>query len=193
MGAVRPFFVWMDAVRPFLFFWSRDMNTKGKNLAYGAMIAALYVALTHFQNLLIPESASFAIQFRASEALCVLAFFTPSAIPGLTVGCMLFNFTAVGALPLDVPVGGLATLLATWVMRKTRNITLLGVPVLGLLMPALFNAVLVGWELAVYIGGGFWINALCVAIGEAAVLLTLGWLLYRTVKKQRLDVLLFGK
>lgn len=169
------------------------MNKKGRNLAYGAMIAALYVALSHLQNLLIPDSASFAIQFRAAEALCVLAFFTPSAIPGLTVGCMLFNFTAVGALPLDVPVGGLATLLATWVMRKTRNITLWGVPLPGLLMPALFNAVLVGWELAVYIGGGFWFNALCVAIGEAAVLLTLGWLLYRTVKKQRLDVLLFGE
>ena len=66
-------------------------------------------------------------------------------------------------------------------------------PVLGLLMPAVFNAVLVGWELAVYIGGGFWINALYVAIGEAAVLFTLGWLLHRVIKKQRLDVLLFGK
>ena len=193
MGAVRPFFVWMDAVRPFFVLGDMSMNARGKNMAQGAMIAALYVALTHFQNLLIPNSASFAIQFRASEALCVLAFFTPSAIPGLTVGCMLFNFTAVGALPLDVPVGGLATLLATWVMWKTRTITLGGVPVLGLLMPAVFNAVLVGWELAVYIGGGFWLNALYVAIGEAAVLLPLGWLLYRTVKKQRLDVLLFGK
>ena len=43
----------------------------------------------------------------------------------------------------------------------------------ALLMPALFNALLIGWELALYIGGGFWFNALYVAIGEAAVLLTL--------------------
>ena len=191
MGAVRPFFVWMDAVRPFFVLGEMVMKSKGKALAQGALIAAMYVALTHFQNLLIPNSASFAIQFRASEALCVLAFFTPSAIPGLTVGCMLFNFTAVGALPLDVPVGGLATLLATWVMWKTRNVTLGGLPVLGLLMPAVFNAVLVGWELAVYIGGGFWLNALYVAIGEAAVLLTLGSALYYALKIRHLDTRLF--
>ena len=57
----------------------------------------------------------------------------------------------------------------------------------GLLLPAICNAVLVGWELAVYIGGGFLINALYVAIGEAAVLLTLGTALYYTIKNRRLD------
>ena len=60
-------------------------------------------------------------------------------------------------------------------------------------MPALFNAFLVGWELTVYIGGGFWLNALYVAIGELAVLFTLGLLLYTTMKKRGLAHRLFGQ
>ena len=156
------------------------------------MIAALYAALTHLQNLLIPGSATWAIQFRASEALCILAFFTPAAIPGLTVGCFLFNLSYAGALPLDIVVGTLATLLATGAMWLTRKLTLRKLPLLGLLMPALFNAILVGWELSVYIGGGFALNALYVAIGEAAVLLTLGTGLYFAMKNRRLDSRLFG-
>ncbi len=193
MGAMRPFFVgWARCVHLFVF-KVMNMNQKARNMAQGAMIAAMYVVLTYAQNMLIPDSATWAIQFRVSEALCVLAFFTPAAIPGLTVGCLLFNISYAGALPLDFLVGSLATLLATWVMWMTRGITVRGIPVLGLLMPAVFNAVLVGWELAVYIGGGFWINARYVAIGEAAVLLTLGALLYRVMKRQRLDRVVFGK
>lgn len=158
---------------------------------HAAILAAAYVALTHLQNLLLPGSASWAIQFRASEALCVLAFFTPAAIPGLTAGCLLFNITSGAALPLDFLVGSLASLLAALCMWHTRKITTNGCPLLGLLMPAIFNAILVGWELAVYIGGGFWLNAAYVAIGEAAVLLTLGAALYYAFKKRRLDETLF--
>ena len=62
------------------------MRKNTKNITYGSVIAALYVILTYLQNFLFPNSASAAIQFRASEALCVLAFFTPVAIPGLSVG-----------------------------------------------------------------------------------------------------------
>ena len=168
------------------------MRNTSRFTAHAALIAALYVALTHLQNLLIPGSATWAIQFRASEALCILAFFTPAAIPGLTVGCFLFNLTYVGALPLDILVGSLASLLATAAMWLTRRLTVKKLPILGLFMPALFNAILVGWELDLYIGGGFWLNALYVAIGEAAVLLTLGTLLYCAMKQRRLDTRLFG-
>jgi uncharacterized membrane protein len=59
-------------------------------------------------------------------------------------------------------------------------------------MPALFNAFLVGWELSVYIGGGFWMNAIYVAIGEAIVLLTAGSILYFAMKKRNLDMWLFA-
>ena len=168
------------------------MNRKARLLAYSALMAALYAALTYLQNLLIPGSSSWAIQFRVSEALCVMAFFTPAAIPGLTIGCLLFNLSFAGALPLDFLVGSLATALAAAAMRLTRKLTVKGYPLFGMLMPALFNALLVGWELSVYIGGGFWLNAAYVAIGEAAVLLTLGTVLFYTMKVRHLDTQLFG-
>ncbi len=168
------------------------MKKDTKYVVHAALIAALYAALTHGQNLLFPGSASMAIQFRASEALCVLAFFTPAAIPGLSIGCLLFNITYGAALPLDFLVGTLASLLAAAGMWATRKVTIGKLPVPGLLMPAITNAVLVGWELSVYIGGGFGINALYVAIGEAAVLLTLGVLLYAAMKNRGLDNRLFG-
>ena len=151
---------------------------KSRFLAHGALIAALYVALTYLQNFLLPGSATWAIQFRASEALCVLALFTPAAIPGLTIGCLLFNVSFAGALPLDMAVGTLATFLSVGGMYLTRNLKIKGYPLLSMLLPALFNGLLVGWELAVYIGGGFWLNAGYVALGELAVLLTLGTGLY---------------
>ena len=165
---------------------------KSRFLAYGALIAALYVALTYLQNFLLPGSASMAIQFRVSEALCVLALYTPAAIPGLTIGCLLFNISFAGALPLDFLVGTLATLLAAAGMYAARNVKIKGYPFLALLLPAISNALLVGWELSVYIGGGFWINALYVAIGEAVVLLTLGTALYYTLRTRNLDKRLFG-
>ena len=192
MGALRLFFMGWARLRPFFALRKDFMEKKTKSIVHGAMIGAIYVVLTHLQNLLFPGSASMAIQFRLSEALCVLAFFTPAAIPGLTVGCVIFNLTFAGSLPLDPVVGGLATLVAAWVMWRTRDLRVRGCPLLGLLMPALTNAILVGWELELYIGGGFWFNAVCVAIGEAGVLLTLGWALYRVLGKRKLYSALFG-
>ena len=162
------------------------MRKNTRYLVHCAMIAALYVVLTHLQNLLFPGSASFAIQFRASEALCVLSFFTPAAIPGLTLGTLLFNIST-NALPLDFLLGSLATLLAAVSMRACRNIKIKGCPILGLLMPAAWNGLIIGAELAVVIGGGFWYNAITVAIGEAAVLLTLGNALYYALCLRNLD------
>lgn len=161
------------------------MRSKTRIVVYAALIAAMYAALTHLQNVLFPGSATMAIQFRVSEALCVLALFTKAAVPGLTVGCLLYNLTSVGALPLDPIVGTAATLIAVWGMYLLRNVRM-GKFLPALLLPALTNAFLVGWELTVYIGGGFWINCLYVAIGEAAVLLTLGSLLYAVLKKRNI-------
>ena len=158
----------------------------GKKAIHAAIIAALYAVLTHLQNLILPGSASWAIQCRISEALCVLALFTPAAIPGLTIGCLLFNITFAAALPLDFLVGSLATALAATAMWKLRRY-----PLPALTMPALFNAILVGWELTVYIGGGFWLNAVYVAIGELIVMLTLGLLLHTVMKRRNLGKILF--
>ena len=116
------------------------MSKKTKFLVHGGVLAALYVVLTYAQNLLWPGSTTMAIQMRLSEALCIFAFFTPAAIPGLTLGCLLYNISWAQALPLDWLVGGLATLLATASMWGLRNVRLAKCPFLGLLMPALWNA-----------------------------------------------------
>ena len=168
------------------------MKRNSRFLARGALLGALYVAFTYLQNFLIPNSASFAIQFRASEALCVLALFTPATIPGLTLGCLLFNLSFAGALPLDFLVGTLATALACGGMYLTRRITFWGVPVVGLLLPAVSNGLLVGWELTQFVGGGFFLNAFYVALGEAAVLMTLGLVLHLAMTRRGIAARLFG-
>ena len=162
-------------------------------ITHSAIFAALYAALTYAQSLLFPESTSMAIQVRVSEALCVFAFFTPAAIPGLTLGCLLFNLTFAGTLPLDWLVGTLATLLAVGGMWLTRKVTVKGYPILGMVLPAVTNAILVGWELTYYIGeASFWYNALFVALGELIALLVVGTVVFYAVKARGLDKKLFA-
>jgi uncharacterized membrane protein len=161
-------------------------------MTHASIIAASYVVLTYLQYMLFPQTVSGMIQFRASEGLMILAFFTPAAVPGLTVGCLLSNIIA-GASPLDFLVGSAATLLAAEGMWLTRRVQIWKFPLLGMLMPALFNGLLVGWELATYVGGGFWLNAGYVAIGEVAVLLTVGALLYAALLRRGLHKRLFDR
>lgn len=168
------------------------MKPSIRNMTHAALIGALYAALSFLQNALLPGSATWAIQFRAAEALCVLSLFTPAAIPGLTIGCFLFNISVAGALPLDFLVGSLASLLASLGMYLTRRIRVKGYPLLAMGIPALVNALLVGWELALFAGGGFLLFALQIAIGEIAVLLTLGTGLFYAIRSQGLDKRLFG-
>ena len=193
MGAMRSFFIGMGAAAPIFFFGAMFMKRRSHYLARAAIIAALYAVLTHMQNILIPNSATMAIQFRASEALCVLALFTPAAIPGLTLGCLIFNLIS-GATALDFVIGSAASCLAAVAMWLLRKVNVKGYPLPAMLMPALVNGILVGWELAVFLGlpGGFWLNALYVAIGELAVLFTLGCLLYVAICRRGLDKRLFA-
>ena len=171
----------------------RDNMKNPRFITHAAIIAALYTVLTYAQYLLWPESTSMAVQVRISEALCVLAFFTPAAVPGMTIGCLLFNLTYAGTLPLDWLVGTLATLLAVWGMRMTRNITVKGYPILGMLLPALTNGLLVGWELTYYIGeASFWYNAAFVALGELIALLLPGTVLFCAIRARKLDKTLFS-
>lgn len=80
-------------------------------LVQAAMVAAIYVVLTLLANAL--GLANYVIQVRFSEALTILPFFIPAAIPGLFVGCILSNLLT-GCLPLDVVFGSLATLLGAF-------------------------------------------------------------------------------
>ncbi len=159
------------------------MRKQTKLLAQGAMLAALYTVLCHMQNLLLPGSGSLGLQLRAAEAMCVLAYFTPAAVPGLTAGCFLFNLTSGAGLPLDALAGTLATFLSVGAMRLLRRF-----PLPALLLPALFNGLLVGWELSLHIGGGFWVNAGYVAAGEAIVMLALGLPMYLAIRRRKLGL-----
>lgn len=168
-------------------------------IAYAAVIAAMYATLTILQNVLLPGSASAAVQFRVSEVLTILALYTPAAIPGLAVGCAVANLSSVAvAGPLDLIIGSAASLIAAVLMYATRNVRLFKLPVLAALMPALVNGVLVGFEIDFFIVNqgsfnffDFLFQGGCVALGELAVLFLLGLPLTRLIELKGLDKKLF--
>lgn len=168
-------------------------------IAYAAVIAAMYATLTILQNVLLPGSASAAVQFRVSEVLTILALYTPAAIPGLAVGCAVANLSSVAvAGPLDLIIGSAASLIAAVLMYATRNVRLFKLPVLAALMPALVNGVLVGFEIDFFIVNqgsfnffDFLFQGGCVALGELAVLFLLGLPLTRLIELKGLDKRLF--
>ena len=159
---------------------------KNKRVIYltqAAVIAALYAVLTIAQNNLIPGSASAAIQFRVAEALCVLAIFTPAAIPGLTIGCVIANISSVvaGLGVYDMVFGSIASLLAALAMYGLRNVRWFKLPILALFMPAICNGIIVGFEIDFFFVGSMSFNLAdfltqggFVALGELAVLFVLG-------------------
>lgn len=143
------------------------------------MIAALYVVLTLLANAL--GLANYAIQVRFSEALTILPFFTPAAIPGLTIGCLLSNLLT-GCMPLDILFGSLATLLGavgTYLLRKRQW--------MAPLPPILANTVIVPFVLAyVYqFEGSIPYFMLTVGIGEILSCGVLGMILMGVLMKYR--------
>ncbi|MDD7740452.1 MAG: QueT transporter family protein [Fusicatenibacter sp.] len=98
----------------------RKDRKRTMRMTQAAMIAAVYVILTFLANAF--GLANYAIQVRFSEALTILPYFTPAAIPGLFVGCLLSNLLT-GCMPLDVLFGSIATLIGavgTYLLRKNR-------------------------------------------------------------------------
>lgn len=162
-------------------------------IVQAAVIAALYVVLTMGQEMLLPSTTSMAVQFRVSEALTMLAVYTPAAIPGLTVGCFVSNLLNVGALPIDMVVGSLASFMAAMVMYWLRNFRIFGLPVIAVLMPAIFNGVIVGLEIEIFFIEGpfnfvsFLIQGGLVALGELGVCIIIGLPLAAVVQKLGLD------
>lgn len=130
-----------------------------------AMIAAAYSVLTYLSAAL--GLAYGAVQFRLSEILCVLPLFTPDAIAGLTLGCLISNIgSSLG--PVDMLFGTAATLLSSVAVYLLRNVKQKAIP---LFMPVLFNAVIVGAEL-VFLSSdtAFLPTAASVAVGEIVVI-----------------------
>lgn len=168
------------------------MNQKTLFVVKSAIIAALYAALTAVSSMFGLAYGS--IQFRVSEALCVLSAFTPAAIPGLTIGCLLSNLSSPWGI-VDIVIGTAATLIAATLGYFARKVQFKGIPVLSLLFPCIFNGILVGAEIAYLAPEGFqWkaflIAGLEVAIGEFAVCFTLGVMLGKAIQKSKLKDLL---
>lgn len=152
-------------------------KNKSTFLTQAAMIAALYVILTQFSHMFGLDSH--AIQLRFSESLTILPYFTPAAIPGLFVGCLLANFFA-GCLPWDLVFGSIATLLGalgTYALRKFKW--------LAPLPPFLANTIIVPFVLAyVYkFNGSIPYFMLTVGIGEFISCGILGTIFLMSIEK----------
>jgi len=140
------------------------MRIPTRSLVVGAMVAALYVALT-----LVLQAISFgAVQLRVAEAMTLLPVLFPESIPGLFIGCLVANL--VGGYGLtDIVFGSLATLvsaLLTWKLRK--NLWLAALP------PVLINAVVVGVMLHFVANAPLFLTMLTVGGGQALSVYVLG-------------------
>ena len=159
---------------------------KTRYMTRAAVIAALYVVLTWF-SALFGLSGQNLIQVRLSEALCILPYFTPAAVPGLTIGCLISNLLT-GAHVLDTVFGTLATLLGaigTRLLRKWRF--------LAPLPPILANTLIVPFVLRyayMMVDVAMPILFVTVAIGEILSVGVLGMLLLFALQKRR--AYLFG-
>ena len=158
-----------------------------KMVAFGGIIAALYVVLTMLAAAL--GIASGAIQVRLSEALTILPVFTGAAVPGLTVGCVLANLIT-GCAPWDVVFGSLATLLgaigtrllrkkplAAWIPPVVSNMAI--IPVVLMKVYGVTDVEVFG---GVFTGNSLWIMlVVTVGLGEIIACGMLGLLLYKAI------------
>ena len=156
-------------------------------LAQAALVAAMYAVLTLAQQLILPNTASMAVQYRLSEALMILCLFSKAAVPGLTLGCFLANFLFMQALPVDMVFGSAATAVCMW---KLRNVKVKNFPLLSFLMPAVFNGIIIGAEIEIFFVDGafhfssFLVQMLLVFLGELAVMFTAGIALFFPLRKK---------
>lgn len=152
-------------------------NKKVFYICQAAMIAALYVVLTFIANAF--HLANGNIQVRISEALTILPYFTPAAIPGLTIGCLLSNYLT-GCYLLDIIFGSAATLIGavfTYALRKHK--------LLAPVPPILSNTIIVPWVLRLAYGmeGAIPYLMLTVGIGEVISCGVLGIILLLSLEK----------
>ena len=147
-------------------------------LTQAAMIAAIYVVLT-----LLFRPISFGeIQVRISEALTILPLFTPAAVPGVFVGCLIANIIGGGILP-DIIFGSLATLIGAVLTYRLRERT----PILAPIPPIAANTVIVPFVLFYAYGVNLPIPfmMLTVGVGEMLSCGVLGLLLYTALRRYR--------
>ncbi|MDR2655211.1 MAG: QueT transporter family protein [Oscillospiraceae bacterium] len=170
------------------------MNRNTRTLVSCALLAAAYAVCT---VAFAPLSYG-AIQIRFSEALTLLAVFSPWSVAAVGAGCLVSNFTGMLlglTTALDVIVGPIATLLAAIMSCALRNARFFKLPVLSALMPVIFNGLIIGAMLTSF--GAFTLpvflfNAGSVALGESIACFALGLPLVYALERTKLDIKLFG-
>ena len=161
------------------------MDTKKLTLytTRGALIGALYVVLTLLASLFGLSNG--VIQFRISEALCILPIFFPEAVPGLFIGCLISNLMVPGAVVWDIIFGSVATLigaigarlLASWLTHKLMWVATI---------PTILANVIIVPFILIYAYGSpdsYGFIALTVGIGEIVCAGVGGSALYYVLKK----------
>jgi len=145
-----------------------------KYVVIPALIAALYCALVF---MFMPVSFG-TVQIRVAEALTVLPYFTPSAIYGLFIGCLLANIIG-GAGILDIILGSLSTLVAAFLTYKVKNKWLAPIP------PIVINMFVIGYVLNIYYGMNYWLAVVSVGAGQLVSCMGLGLLLLLQLEKYK--------
>ncbi len=155
------------------------MKNNSSYITQGALIAALYIILTVISNMF--GLASGAIQIRLSEALTILPVFTPAAIPGLFIGCIISNIIT-GCAIMDVIAGSLATLVGAYLTHQLRsNRFIAGIP------PIIANTLIIPFVLSLVYNfeGSIWYFMITVFAGELLSAGLLGQLLIKLLEPYR--------
>jgi len=156
----------------------KNTSQKSAFMTHAAMIAAIYVVLTY-----VFAPISFGdVQVRVAEALTILPVFTPAAIPGLFIGCLIGNILGGAILP-DIIFGSLATLTGavfTYLLRKKSQF-------LCVLPPIISNTVIIPLVLKYSYGMNIPIAFLMLTIGIGEIIScgVLGLILYYALRKYR--------
>ena len=168
---------------------NKRISRKSSNISKQAMIAAIYTVV----SVCLSAITYGPVQIRISEALTLLPLFAFGNVWGVTIGCFLTNvigfFTGANILgSLDIIFGTLATFFAALATYLLRNIKVKGLPILAVLPPIIFNAVVIGWELCVLINGGFnpvvfIAQAASVAAGQIISCGVIGLFMVKTIEK----------
>lgn len=151
-----------------------------KNISKAGLIASLYIVLTFITNMF--GLANGAIQIRISEALTILPAIMPTAIPGVTIGCLISNIIT-GCTPVDIVFGTLATLIGaigTYVLRNNKY--------LAVIPPIVANTIIVPVVLMYSTGTqlNFWFCAFTVCIGEIISCAIFGLFLLKQIEKRNI-------
>lgn len=150
-------------------------------LVQASLIAAVYATIT---IALAPISYG-QIQVRVSEALTILPAFTPAAIPGLFVGCIVANLYGGGGI-IDIVFGSIATLVAAYLSYKMPSKLLIPLP------PVIVNGIVVGYILNYLYGLPLLVTMGWVTIGQIIACYGLGYPLMKTLEKYEDKIFKYG-